>query len=213
MGLSIKWTFENEPIFYAGEKFIIYLTLSCTVEEPPQPVVSAITQPSFLSSMFGIFSSSNSPKIQSAPAVTAENSRRKSTIFYPKPQKALERIQGSVLPENDAGIEDQPLKIELSQLNISINEPLEEAIMSDLSGTFPVDNLREMLNSRRKPPLHNPLSVTSHPESNISQDGGGLTDENSKSKVEEIAWVFAQMQGNFMADVSISIGFITRIQL
>ena len=210
MGLSVKWTFENESIFYAGEPLIIYLTLSCNLETRRQ--VAAAPQPSFLSSVFGLFSPSSSTESSPAPnpsnnqSVEAQNSRKKSILFVPKSREIvpgnykLNDENQQVLEEE---IQEMPLTIQLSNLNISAPQALE--IKPDLQ-TGPI-NTTPLVNGktqkREKPPFARPLSVVSHAES--TTQASPIVQENVEkdSNQQEIAWVFAQMQGNFKVDVRI----------
>ena len=221
MGLSVKWTFENESIFYAGEPLIIYLTLSCNSEIKKQ--AAAVPQPSFLSSVFGIFSPSSStesspaPDLFNKPTVEAENSRKKSILFVPKSRDISQgnyklNDESQVVLEEE--IQEMPLKIQLSNLNIAASQTVDS--MQDLQ-TLPANDthlLQCKTLKREKPPFARPLSVVSHVESSISKvsQASPVVQENVEnvSNQQDIAWVFAQMQGNFKVDVRLesqSIGY------
>lgn len=202
MGISVKWTFENESIFYAGEPFIIYLTLSCTTDIE-KPVMTP--QPSFLSTVIGIFSPSSASSIASTstlpkihPLVEAENSRRKNIQFVPKSQKIS--YKPSNLPKDfeEERVQDLPLKIELNNSEIVSNSEAKSPEMK---------NSNYKTSTKEKPPAARPLSMISHADSNVSQVTPVIQEQSLKSSsqegMEEIAWIFAQMQGNFKVDVII----------
>lgn len=213
MGISVKWTFENESIFYAGEPFIIYLTLSCTADVK-KPAAMA-PQPSFLSTVMGMFSpspsfSTSSPQAPKRQSVEAENSRRKSLLFLPKSQKISYKNTKLASIEQEEEIQESTVKIQLSNSEISIADSLAKTLEGSVApvanGSNPADveNIRN-LKIGEKPPFPRPLSVISHEDSNLSQNTQVSMTEDSPPTTqggkEEIAWVFAQMQGNFKVDV------------
>jgi hypothetical protein len=233
MGISVKWTFENESIFYAGEPFIIYLTFSCTADEK-KPVPMA-PQVSFLSTVMGMFSPSSSLSTTSSPPATkkltveAENSRKKSLMFVPKSQKLS--YKSTKLPELDQEevIQGETVKIQLSNSNdVLADSDRFQTTATNGTGT-PIHSMTNGKHKREIPPVLRPSSAAVFPSETESKGQAERPPNQRKSSVsnvsseaeseenvtlqgvQEIAWIFTQMTGNFIVDVGKKIK--SRIQL
>jgi hypothetical protein len=251
MGISVKWTFENESIFYAGEPLIVYITLSCTAAEK-RPVATPPRPSSLFSTVLGMFSPSSATSPASSPpapkklTVEAENSRKKTLLFLPKSQKIS--YKSTKVPELDQeeGLQGETVKIQLCNSQDAIVEALKTplSIVTNGSASSPknarnasassnesIASLNSAANGSHavglntipngnhtggRPPFPRLSSEASHAEFRVSQDSQVAETEKSSTKLalqgtEEIAWIFAQMTGNFKVDVRfkrINLGYI-----